>query len=363
MQPETRHAHPYYMYEEILAQPEYLQRLIDRSAEVQPLASALADRRRIILTGCGTSFHTASAGEALALHLFGAHSRVRAIPAFELINQPWQLGPEDAVIAMTHAGETALVVQALDAARTAGALTVTVTGFPTSSSTARAEHVLLTGYPHEKSWAHTTSYTLAVAALLILLNAVAETEQNPAAGAQVRQALAGLPQLVTAAIQGESEIERLASQIEDRRLWLIAGTGVGIAVAQEAALKAAETHYTPSFGFDLEQVLHGYLPMADTSSLLILAATPARAMQRGRELLRAAERIGLSTLLITSEQDEEQRATHTIVLPDCPELLYPIVHVVPLQLLSYFMAVTKGLNPDLIRRHEVAYREARACYA
>src|SRR5436853_6184054 len=112
MLPDVRHAHPYYMYDEMLAQPTYLRQLLARRTEIEPGAAVLADRRRILLTGCGTSFHAAMAGAAIAQQFFGAQNRVQAVPAFELINHLWQPGPSDAVVAFTHAGDTTMTLEA-----------------------------------------------------------------------------------------------------------------------------------------------------------------------------------------------------------------------------------------------------------
>jgi glucosamine 6-phosphate synthetase-like amidotransferase/phosphosugar isomerase protein len=353
------------MYEEILAQPLYLQQLIDRNDEIQALAKTLSRYHRVFLTGCGTSFHAARAGEAIALQIFRGQNHVYAVPAFELVNHAWELGPDDAVIAMTHAGQTPLVLDALEQARTAGSLTVTVTGIPENPTALRVDHTILTGYAHEKSWAHTISYTLSVATLLMVLGFLAEERQVAGAEGMIQQAMRDLPGLVDATLASHSiqQIKDLAEKLADRRLWVIAGTGAGIAVAQETALKAAETHYTPAVGLDIEQVLHGYLPMCDAETLLIVIASHAGTMKRVGELLQAAQRIGIKTLLVASEPMSDSIQTEMVSVPSCADVLFPIIHAIPLHLLCYYTAVAKGFNPDLIRRDDEAYREARACYA
>jgi glucosamine--fructose-6-phosphate aminotransferase (isomerizing) len=362
MLPDVRHAHPYYMYDEMIAQPTYLRQLLARRTEVEPVAAALADRRRILLTGCGTSFHAAMAGAAIAQQFFGAQTRAQAVPAFELISHRWEPGPDDAVVAFTHAGDTPMTLEALKRARVAGSSTVTITGFPESRATRDVDHIVWTGYAIEQSWAHTISYTLSATAAYLLFGALAVSQQVDGAAEMLRQA-EGLPEQISAILDGalSSQVRDLAAELVDRRLWIVAGSGPGLPVAHETALKAAETHYVPAVGMDLEQVLHGYLPMCDAGTLLIIAAPPPQTVTRTGELLRAAQRIGITTLLLSAEPIADQ-PTRTLILPPCAEALYPIAYAVPLHLLCYHVALAKGLNPDLIRRDEPAYREARACY-
>lgn len=363
MPPDVRHAHPYYMYDEMLAQPTYLRQLLARRTEIESGAAMLADRRRILLTGCGTSFHAALAGAAIAQQFFGAQTRVQAVPAFELINHPWEPGPDDAVVAFTHAGDTTMTLEALKRARAAGSATMTITGFPESRATRDVDHVVWTGYAIEQSWAHTISYTLSAMAAYLLFGALAVSQHVDGAADKLQQAEA-LPELIDTILDGTpaAQVRDLAGELLDRRLWIVAGTGPGLPVAHETALKAAETHYVPAVGMDVEQVLHGYLPMCDAGTLLIVAAPPTRTLTRVGELLRAAQRIGITTLLFSAEPVADSPA-RAVVLPPCAEALYPIVYAVPLHLLCYHVALAKGLNPDLIRRDEPAYREARAYYA
>ena len=360
--PDPRQAHPFFMHEEIHLQPEYLSRLSRRGKDFRDAAGLLEGRRRIFLTGCGTSFHAAQAGAAAALRLFGARNRVQAVHAFELTQDSHHLGPGDAAVVMSHSGETEMVLRFLESAGDAGVLTVLLTGFPSSGAARLASHTVTVGYGEERSWAHTISYTLSAAAQLMMLGHLAEAEGVAGAGALVEGLAAGLPRLVESCLGAEDEIAARARELADRALWVVASTGTALPFAPEVALKAAETHYTPAVGLNLEQVLHGYLPMCDEKSLLIVVAPPPRVMWRVDGLLKAAARIGVKRLLVTSQPADDRDAL-VLSHPAAHELLMPIVPLVPLQLLCYYVTVAKSLNPDLIRRDQPRYREARACYA
>jgi glucosamine--fructose-6-phosphate aminotransferase (isomerizing) len=124
-----------------------------------------------------------------------------------------------------------------------------------------------------------------------------------------------------------------------------------------------ETNYTASFGMETEEVLHGPVAALGDAALVVIAP-PGPARARALDLLRAARILETETVALGEAGDAELEATcgTFLALPTCTEALSPAPYHVPLHLLSYWMAVVKGSNPDLMRREEPAYLQARQSY-
>ncbi|MFC4076086.1 SIS domain-containing protein [Salinithrix halophila] len=349
---------PYYMLEEIHSQPEWVDRLFqqsDKDPVLQKVLQKLKNKKRIFFTGCGTSHYTAQAGAALARHLLQEANPVQSVPAAELYHH-WELSTEDALLAVTHAGETHMVLELLKKARKCGALTVVLTGFPDSQAARNASYVLSTGYALEKSWAHTISFTLGAALLLVVSAHLAESRGYTVPWETIRSG----PEQIQQVLDQSARIQEQAKAFLSKEKWLVAGTGTSLATAHETALKVVETSYIPAIPLDLEQVLHGFLAGCDPKTLLLVSAPFASQQERVQELIRAAEKISLSLLFLAPSGLLHQ--TPRLPVPECHPLLVPLVHTTATHLFVYYRTVCKGMNPDLIRRDQAPYAAARKEY-
>lgn len=360
---DVRHKHPYHMYEEITAQPEAVARsLLLVARHGAEAISLLARARRVLLTGCGTSFHAARAGAWFLQSLSRGTVEARAVQAYELATYLSGLRPDDLIVAVSHSGTTTMTLRALERAHDCGAETVLITGFPESEGGRLARQVMPTGYAEEKSWAHTASYTAALATLAALAQGLAEPEE--------RLTLDALPEVVADALQLEEMAHRIAASTilaeryrEPTPIWLVGG-GPNAITASEGVLKILETSYAQACSFELEEVLHGPLAALTPETLLIIVAPPGKSTQRAAELARAVRQIGVIPIVLLGHDNADAfEDAHRLVLPSVPEALSPIPAVVPLQLVSYFLAVGKGVNPDLIHRDDERHRAARAQYS
>ncbi|HEX6796457.1 MAG TPA: SIS domain-containing protein [Ktedonobacterales bacterium] len=354
----TRAAHPFWMHDEMQATPAALDRALadtEGQAQRRALAARLAEARRVVLTGCGTAYHAALAGASFLAELSGGRIDARAVQAFELAHYGQSpFGPDDALIVLSHSGKPSATNAALARARANGAFCMTVTGDRASPAAQSADAVIDTGYPEVKSFTYTISYSLMLA---VLAELAADTAGQDAA--QVRQ----IPAWHRAALALEPRIETLARRLADRNRWIFAGAGGNWATALEASLKMQETNYSAAFGMEMEEVLHG--PVAALGdSVLVTIAPPGAGRDRALDLLRAAHILGGATVALGAEGDAEleSAADAFLPLPPCPETLSPAPYHVPLHLLSYWLAVAKGTNPDLMRREDARYLEARRSY-
>lgn len=346
-----RSGHPYHMHDAIYAQPGAL-RLLTRGqgAALSAAASRLAGAPHVWLAGLGSSWHAALVGEALLARVGGLATRARAVDAFDLA----EYGPGDpaAVLAVSHRGGNRHVLATLARARAAGGATVMVTARG-GDGPAGVEHVLRTVEP-EASSCHTVGYTCALAMLAALAASVGGDDET------ARQ-LDAIPDLL-AMLLGQESWEELAARFGGRRRYWVVGGGPNVATAYEGALKLSEAAWVPAIGLGCEQFLHGAWAALEPDDVVILVAPPGAAHDRARDVAGVAAAIGAPVIALLDEDDREiaPLAAETIALPSVPELLSPIVAVVPLQLLTYHLAVKGGANPDTMRAEQPAYGRARA---
>lgn len=359
---DARREHPFHMYEEIKAQPEAVRRSLAAAESHSEAGAAIARARRVFVTGCGTSFHAAQVGAWLFRALSVGQIDARAVEAYELFTFEPGLRPDDALIAVTHSGGTPMTLRAVKRAADAGAETIAVTGFGESEAGRAAGQTVITGYNDERSWAHTASYTAALATLAAIANNLAAPE--------ARLDLSLLPAAVPQALDSERTVHAVAAGVIAAERdgppagIVFVGGGPNAPTAFEATLKVLEASYVRASAFELEEVLHGPLAAVSPEALFVIVAPAGRSLERAREAARAVAEIGIEPLVLTDDESAHLFPdAHRLLLPPVPEALSPIVYGVPLQLLSYFLALGRGANPDLLHRDDERYRLARAQYS
>jgi glucosamine--fructose-6-phosphate aminotransferase (isomerizing) len=359
--PEKRSAHPYYTYDAIQAQPSLIEKVLaDRSA-IERIADALAEKGRITFVGIGTSLHAAQIAESWMREFTGGRFLAHFEQSFELIHHPVAFGADDAVVVITHTGTSGASVEALRAVRASGALTVAVTGQASGEGIRGADFHIET-CEQEVSFAYTKSYTTALAALAILILRAAERKKllvNPDAA----RTLQHLPSLMRQALALEPQVRELAKQVAAFSRVDIFGSGTGWPTAREAALKIKEACYIAAEGFETEEILHGPFSEIDSRCALIGILTGRKTDDRARQILRAAGELKmLRAAIIVPSANLGVSAEHALVVPEVDEWLSAFIHLVPLQLLAYFIALERGLNPDTGRQDQPAHAAASRHY-
>jgi glucosamine--fructose-6-phosphate aminotransferase (isomerizing) len=346
-----RAGHPFHMHDAIYAQPGAL-RLIGRGNEgaLVEAAARLRAAPQVLLTGVGTSWHAALVGELILARVGRLGFRARAVHAFELVEYwpPAEAGT--GTIVLSHRGASRYTQQALERAKAGGGVAVAITG--KSGDGLVASDVTLRTVEPESSRAHTVSYTSALALLAVLAAEIGgDTE--------FRHAVEGLPDHV-ALLLGQESWEDLAKRFAGRRRYWFVGGGANTATALEGALKMSETTYATALGFNCEQFLHGAWGTMTADDLLVLVAPPGPSRARSLDVARVAREVGVPVLAVVGEDDREiaALAAETIEIAQVPELLSPLVAVVPLQLLAYHLALASGSNPDTMRADEPPHARA-----
>jgi glucosamine--fructose-6-phosphate aminotransferase (isomerizing) len=352
--PPPRTGHPYFMHDAIYAQPGAL-RLVARGNETALAAAAerLRAMDQVILAGIGTSWHAALVGELLLAHAGRLGHRARALHSLEFTHSWPEPDARTGVIVISHRGTKRYSLQALARAKASAGVGVVVTGKGSGDGLAIADVVLRT-VEQEASAAHTVSYTCALALLAALAAEIGRDDD-------IRRALQELPDHL-AALLGQESWDALAGRFADRRHYWFVGAGPNAATAYEAALKMNEANHATTTGYESEQFLHGPWAALDPADLVVVVAPPGRTRERGLAAARAARAVGAAVIGLAADDDHEMAAlaTEHVALPPVPELLSPLVAVVPLQLFTYHLALHRGVNPDTMRLQEPARKEVLA---
>ncbi len=350
---ETR-TEPYAMYTTMHRQPADVRMLLaDGWEDAGKAAGLLADAKRIFVVGIGTSFHAAQIGAYL---LRNAGSDARAVDSYEFATYPYSLHGDDAVIVMAHTGAKQYSAQTVALASAAGTTCIGISGRDSKMSGDGPALVLRT-VARETSAAYTASH---LGALIVLTQvAIVLGEQRDAAMVPGwRAALTALPEQIEDVLRREGEVESVARNMfaAHRRIFCI-GAGPNAITATEASLKARETAYMTSDGMSVEQFLHGPMVTVNADDQIVVIAAAGPGMTRLDQVCNVLRLIG-APIWVVGHGMERVPDTPRFPLPDLPEPLSPLLAVVPVQLLAYYLALAKGTNPDTFRRDDPRYLAA-----
>ena len=364
LQQEIRQGHPYFMYDAITGQPEAMAQMLDQHADAaREVAATLASRRRIYIVGIGTSWHAVLVAEHWFRRFAGPNIQVQGWHSFEFCGYPPTLGPEDAVIIISHRGTKTYSFLALELAKEKGAYTVAVTSTDPGPRLQVADVSLHTVSP-ERSSAFTISYTTALTVLAMLASELGVVLGADGETAQLKDRLLDVPGAVADIIDREEAIADVAQQYGDRQRFISVGWGPNTGNAYEVALKIKETSASDCEGLQVEQLLHGAFCSVDEQCLVTLIAPLGPGYERSLDISRASAAAGAPVWALVQEGDEElsSLATASFAMRPLPELWSPLAAVVPLQLFTYHLALHRGKHPDLFQQDNPRQAAARTHY-
>jgi len=332
--PNPRRRHPFHMHDMILGQPAFVAEALRRTAAAD-VSSFLGTPRRLVLTGCGTSFHAATYAARVFQEVL-PFVPVLAVHAYDLAYG--SVVPANAtVLGVSHSGSTPSTNRALRRVRARGCRTIAMCGLPDSPMERVADQTLVIGSTHDRSWANTMSYTTQLTAFA----GVASRLKSHVAPS-IESSLRGIPRSLEKTLASESQVRRLATRIARVERVTFLGSDLDEITAFEAALKIRETCSLPASGYHIEQFLHGpYLSIDDRESIVVLRSRDDG--PRSLAIVRALKASGAPVATI----GESPRAQ--IRLPVTARILRPILSIVPMQFLAYFAALARRANPDIMR--------------
>lgn len=361
---EVRTGHPYFMYDAIQHQSQAIEDMLRKhSASVQEVAATVARKRRLHLVGIGTSWHAVLVAEHWFRRFCATSLPVQAWHSFEFCAYPPPLSNDDAVVVVSHRGTKTYSYQALEAAKAAGAYTVSITSNDPGPRIKVADVVLNT-VEQERSAAFTVSYTAALTVLAMMATAVGSWSDNSEDAPVLRAQLEDVPQKVTEVLTRQSAVQQSVRRFQSRNRFLCVGWGPNVANAYEVALKIKETSACDSEGLQVEQLLHGPFCSVDQHCLVTLIAPPGAGYERAMNIARASMEVGAPVWALVQEGDRllTDLATESFTLPQLPDFWSPFVYVLPLQLFTYYLALARGTHPDLFQQDNSLQAAARRHY-
>lgn len=308
----------------------------------------IANAKRIIIAACGTSWHSALIGEYLIEDLARIPVEVEYASEFRYRNPI--LDAHDVVIVISQSGETADTLAAAELAKSKGALVYGIVNV-VGSSIARLTHA--GSYIHcgpEIGVASTKAFTGQVT--LLTLMALVLGERNGSLSAsfyhELIAELASIPNKISKIFDSNEKIKYLASEMQHRHNALYLGRGYNFPVALEGALKLKEISYIHAEGYPAAEMKHGPIALIDESMPVIVIATNKSAYEKiVSNIQEVKARKGVVIAIISSDDEEIRKiADYYIETQPTLEPLTPLLSVVPLQLLSYHIAVSRGCDVD-----------------
>jgi glutamine---fructose-6-phosphate transaminase (isomerizing) len=311
--------------------------------------------REVKIVACGTSWHAALAGKFMIERL--AQIPVEVDYGSEFRYRDPIINKNTLVIAISQSGETADTLAAQREARQKGAKILAICNVVGSMLTREANGIIYTHAGPEIGVASTKAFTGQLTALMLMALYLAQVRGKlTAALAQtLMQELTRIPHKIESILQRDSDVEELAKQFFRHNDFLYLGRGIHYPIALEGALKLKEISYIHAEGYPAGEMKHGPNALIDENLPVVVIATrdesDTASMTRYEKtvsnLQEVKARDGIVITVVT-EGDRLARASsnHAIEIPAAPELLSPILEIIPLQLLAYHIAVRRGCDVD-----------------
>ncbi len=315
---------------------------------IKEYADKLKNVDRIIIVACGTSWHAGLVGEYLIEEYARIPVEVEYASEFRYRNPI--ITDKDVVIAISQSGETADTMAALELAKEKGATLFGICNV-VGSSIPRLTHAGV--YTHagpEIGVASTKAFTAQVTVLTLMAFYMGQQRGKLSTSQSVSllSELDQIPTLVEKALKSNDYIQQIAAQFKDARNFLFLGRGTGFPVALEGALKLKEISYIHAEGYPAAEMKHGPIALIDEEMPVVVIATKNSSYEKVISNIQEVKaRKGVVIAIVTEGDTEVKKmADHVIEIPDADEAFLPILATIPLQLLSYHIAVMRGCNVD-----------------
>ncbi len=349
---------PHFMLKEIYEQPRSIKdsmrgRLnagkgVVKLGGIAEYEQKFLNAKRIIFIACGTSWHAGLVGEYLFEDLTRIPVEVEYASEFRYRNPI--IYEDDVVIAISQSGETADTLAAIELAKSKGATIIGICNV-VGSSIARATHA--GSYTHagpEIGVASTKAFTAQVTVLTLMALHIANLKGTIPASRfhQLVSEIEAIPKKVEKVLATNDQIKYIAGIYKDATNALYLGRGYTFPVALEGALKLKEISYIHAEGYPAAEMKHGPIALIDEEMPVFVIATKGASYEKVVSNIQEVKARKGKIIAIVTEGDEQvkEMADYTIEIPETDEILVPLVSAIPLQLLSYHIAVMRGCNID-----------------
>jgi glucosamine--fructose-6-phosphate aminotransferase (isomerizing) len=347
----------HFMLKEIFEQPTTIQNTMRGRLVVDEGFSKLGglnltrqqmlDLDRIIITACGTSWHSGLIGELYIEELARIPVEVEYASEFRYRNP--LVTKNTLCVVISQSGETADTLAAMREAKRRGARTLGLVNVVGSTMAREDDGGIYLHAGPEIGVASTKAFTSQVIALALLTLKLGRLrEMSVVKGRQIAQAMLRLPEQIQSILDRAAEIEALAEQFKNATNFLYLGRGYNFPVALEGALKLKEISYIHAEGYPAAEMKHGPIALIDENMPVVFVAPHDSVFDKIVSNIQEVKARGGKVIAITSQKEDvlENLIDYEIRIPQTEDMLYPILSVIPLQLLAYYVAVKRGLNVD-----------------
>jgi len=356
---------PHHMIKEIFEQPQGLHDTIAPRVslpeglvqlnEVPISRNELRSLTRINIVASGTSRHAGMVGQYMIQELAGIPADVDYASEFEYRNP--MIGKGELTIVITQSGETADTGAAQREAKARGSRTVAISNVAGTTIAREADGVIYTLAGPEISIASTKAFTAQMAALFLFALHLAQAREtlSPDLREHYIRELLELPAKLKMLLSCADQVEKIATEFHKIDDFLFLGRAIHYPIAMDGALKLKEVSYVHAEGYPTGETKHGPNALIDENLPVVIIAThdpesPGSVLRYEKSLGNIAgfKKQSSRVIALGSEADQQvtKLADHTIFIPHAPELLSPILEIVPLQLFAYYMAIKRGLDVD-----------------
>ncbi|WP_456292181.1 glutamine--fructose-6-phosphate transaminase (isomerizing) [Pseudomonas sp. AK106] len=351
---EYRH----FMLKEIHEQPKVVQRTLEgRLGQQQVLVQAFGPQaaelfakvRNVQIVACGTSYHAGMVARYWLEGLAGIPCQVEVASEFRYRKVVVQ--PDTLFVSISQSGETADTLAALRNAKELGFLaSLAICNVGISSLVRESDLTLLTQAGPEIGVASTKAFTTQLVALMLLTLSLGQVKGTLEAGveAELVEELRRLPTRLGEALAMDTTVEKIAELFAEKNHTLFLGRGAQFPVAMEGALKLKEISYIHAEAYPAGELKHGPLALVDSDMPVVTVAPNNELLEKLKSNLQEVRARGGELIVFADEQAGlvNGEGTHVVSMPHILDALTPILYTIPLQLLSYYVAVLKGTDVD-----------------
>ena len=343
-----------YMLKEIYEQPTAIRETIgaklnsDSKCEFEELNFSkeyLKGLNKIYLVACGTAMHAGLAGKVLMERLCKIPTEVDIASEFRYRDPI--IDDKTLCIFISQSGETADTIAALKLSREKGAKTLAISNVIGSSITREADYSIYTHAGPEIAVASTKAYTSQVMLLAILAIYFAETlEISSDKLANLKKDILELPKKIEETLKCADQIKDFANKIYQEKDVFFLGRGIDETVAREASLKLKEISYIHSDSYPAGELKHGPIALIENGITVISIMTDPKLVEKTVSNIQEVITRGAKTLVVTNQDVNDKMFDYVIHIPKTNTFISPILSILPLQLLSYYVSKEKGLDVD-----------------
>ncbi len=338
----------HFMLKEIFEQPDALQNAmrgrVGKNIKLS-INGNLSGCKRVLLIACGTSWHAALIGRYLIETIAGVPTEVDYASEFRYRDP--LVGKDDLVVVISQSGETADTLAALREAKRKGAKTMGIVNVVGSTIAREAEMGIYIHAGPEIGVASTKAYTNQLISLLLLALDLRQKNSGGTDERTVRE-MKKLPGMLRSVLSESDKVRAIAGQVADHTNFLYLGRGINYPTALEGALKLKEISYIHAEGYPAAEMKHGPIALIDENMPVVFIANKGKGYEKIISNMEEVKARHGKIIAIATEGDEEIKrlADWVIHVPKTLDELTPIVNIIPLQLLAYYIADMKGLDVD-----------------